>query len=101
MSNPTRDSLERCLAALEDSKHALVYPSGSASVTAILHLLESGDHILASVEQYGGTRLLLKDYAKQQKIGIDFVDSQDVREVEAAIKSNTKVTWHQSMKNLE
>lgn len=92
MSNPTRDSLERCLAALEDSKHAFVYPSGSAAVTALLHLFESGDHIVASVEQYGGTRLLLIDHAKHQKMGLDFVDSQDVNEVKAAIKSNTKVS---------
>lgn len=92
MSNPTRDSLERCLAALENSEHALVYPSGSASVTALLHLFESGDHIVASVEQYGGTRLLLIDHAKHQKMELDFVDSQDVNKVGAAIKPNTKVS---------
>lgn len=79
------------MAALEDSKHALVFPSGSAAVTAILHLVESGDHIVSSVEQYGGSRLLLIDHAKHQKIGLDFVDSQDVKELEAAIKPNTKV----------
>lgn len=91
MSNPTRDSVERCLAAIECSKHALVYPSGSAAVTALLHLLESGDHIISSVEQYGGTRLLLEDNAKHQKIEIDFVDSQNVNEIEAALQPNTKV----------
>ncbi|XP_055298495.1 putative cystathionine gamma-lyase 2 isoform X2 [Sitodiplosis mosellana] len=99
MSNPTRDSLERCLAALEDSKHALVFPSGSAAVTALLHLLESGDHIVASVEQYGGTRLLLIDSAKHQKMEVDFVDSQDVNEVEAAIKPNTKLIWIETPSN--
>lgn len=41
-------SLESCLASLEQSKHGFVYPSGSAATTALLHLLETGDHILSS-----------------------------------------------------
>lgn len=93
LSNPTRDSLERCLAALDNAKHGVVFPSGCAAVTALLHLLKSGDHIVSCVEQYGGTRLIFLDYVEIQGIEIDFVDSTDLKQVEAAIKPNTKVTF--------
>lgn len=89
--NPTRDSLERCLATLDNGKYGLVYPSGVAAVTALLHVLKAGDHILSCNEQYGGTRLLFLDYVKIQGIELDFVDATDVKQVEGAIKPNTKV----------
>lgn len=68
-----------------------MFPSGVAAVTALLHLLKAGDHILSCDEQYGGTRLLLKDYVKIQGIELDFVDAIDIKQVEKAIKPNTKV----------
>lgn len=68
-----------------------MYPSGVAAVTALLHLLKAGDHILSCDEQYGGTRALLSDYVKIQGIGLDFVDSTDLKQIERAIKPNTKV----------
>lgn len=91
MGNPTRDSLERCLASLEESEHALVFPSGCSAITALLHLLESGDHILTCLEKYGGTAFLMKNYAKINKIEMDVVDSTDVELFTSAIKPNTKV----------
>lgn len=90
--------MQQCLASLDNAKHGLVYPSGCAAVTALLHVLKSGDHIVSSVAQYGGTRLLFLDYTKIQGIEIDFVDSTDLKQVEQAIKPNTKVTLHTSAK---
>lgn len=90
-SNPTRDSLERCLAELDNAKYASVYPSGCAAVTAIMHLLKPGDHIVSCADQYGGTRTIFSDFAKKWGIELDFVDSTNLKAIEGAIKSNTKV----------
>lgn len=91
ISNPTRDALQNCLAALEDAKYAQVFPTGCAALTAVLHLLKSGDHILTSAEQYGGSQAIFKDYVKIQGIELDFVDSADIDLFVKAIKPNTKV----------
>lgn len=91
VSNPTRDALQNCLASLEGSKYGMVYPSGCAALSAVLHLLKAGDHIVSSDEQYGGSRLILIDYVKIQGIGLDFVDTTDVKQVEKVMKPNTKV----------
>ena len=53
--NPTRFALQDCLAALEGGRHGLAFASGLAATDAILHLLDSGDHVLASDDVYGGT----------------------------------------------
>lgn len=91
IGNPTRDSLERCLATLDSGKYGLVYPSGLAAATALLHLLRAGEHIVACSELYGGTHLLFSKHAKMQGIELDFVDSTNVKNVASAIKLNTKV----------
>lgn len=91
MNNPTRESLETCLASLDNAEHALVYPSGSAAIFGLLHLLRPGDHFISCTEQYGGSRTLFLDYAEAQSMTVDFIDSADIELVEAAIKSNTKV----------
>ena len=93
-SNPTRDSLESCLAALDNGKHALAYPAGVAAVTALLYLLKHGDHIVSCAEQYGGTRSLLLEYVEIQGIEIDFVDATVLKNIENAIKPNTKVFFY-------
>lgn len=79
------------MAALDNAQHGLVYPSGCAAVTALLHLLKHGDHIVSATEQYGGTRALLLDYVEIQGIKIDFIDPTDLKQIENAIKPNTKV----------
>lgn len=91
MGNPTRDSLQRCLATLDNGKYGLVFPSGVAAVTAILHLLKVGDHIVSCDEQYGGTHLLLTEFVEMHGIELDFVDSTDIKQIERALKPNTKV----------
>lgn len=91
--NPTRDALERCIAALDNGKHGLIFPSGCATTSAVLHLLETGDHIVSCTESYGGTRTLFLNEAKAKGIEVDFVDSTELKLVEKAIKSNTKVKF--------
>lgn len=89
--NPTRDALERCLASLDNGKYGLVFPSGCGAMSAVLHLLKSGEHMLCSQETYGGTRTLFNHYTKSTGIEIDYVDSTDINLIKAAIKPNTRV----------
>lgn len=79
------------MASLDGGEHALAYPSGSAAIYALLHLLKPGDHFISCLEQYGGTRMLFLDYAEAQAMTVDFIDTTDVQKVEAAIRPNTKV----------
>lgn len=89
--NPTRDALEKCLAALDNGKHGLAFASGCAATTAVLHLLKTGDHMISSDETYGGTQAIFKHNAESMGIEIDFVDSRNTNAVKMAIKSNTRV----------
>lgn len=91
MRNPTRDALERCLAALDNGKYGLVYPSGMAATTALIQFLKAGDHIVTCNELYGGTHFLLSKHTKLHGIELDFADSTDIKQIERAIKPNTKV----------
>lgn len=52
LGNPTRDSLETCLASLENSKYALCFSSGMGAITSLSCLLKSGDHVLAMVKYH-------------------------------------------------
>ena len=53
--NPSRDCLEKCLAALDGAEYALAFSSGLAATSTITHLLKSGDHVVCMDDLYGGT----------------------------------------------
>jgi cystathionine gamma-lyase len=97
--NPTRDALEGCLAALEGATHGLAFASGLAATDAILHLLDAGDHVLASDDVYGGTfRIFDKVF---RRLGIEFthVDMSATANVERGLRKNTKLVWIESPTN--
>ncbi|XP_031635423.1 putative cystathionine gamma-lyase 2 [Contarinia nasturtii] len=97
--NPTRDALQQCLAELDNGKHGLVFPSGSAATHAVFSLLKSGDHIVSCFEQFGGTRQIMLDYAEKVGIEIDFVDVTELRHLQNAIKPNTTLIWLETPSN--
>ncbi|XP_055296739.1 cystathionine gamma-lyase-like [Sitodiplosis mosellana] len=68
-------------------------------MTAVLHLLNTGDHMISACETYGGTRTLFMHYTKSLGIEIDFVDSTDTNSVKLAIKSNTRLIWIETPMN--
>ncbi len=81
--NPTRFALQDCLAALEGGGHGLAFASGLAATDALLHLLDAGDHVVASDDVYGGTfRLFDKVF---RRLGLEFtpVDMTDPGNVAA------------------
>jgi cystathionine beta-lyase/cystathionine gamma-synthase len=97
--NPTRESLETCLAALEDGKFAFAFASGSAAATTLLHTLVPGDHVLCGDDVYGGTYRLFARVMGPAGIDTSFVDMRDLDAVAAALRPNTRVVWLETPTN--
>lgn len=100
LNNPTNDILEQRLAALEGAVGAVVTASGTAAIaTALLVLLKTGDHIVASNSLYGGTYNLLKVTLPRLGITTTFVDPSDAANFTKAAKENTRVFFAESLGN--
>ncbi|KAI2810374.1 hypothetical protein RDWZM_002630 [Blomia tropicalis] len=97
--NPTRNSLQKCLASLDKAKFALVYASGLATQANITQLLKEGDNIVAGDELYGGTNRYFRTCAAKFGISIDYVNFSKPENVERALKSNTKLVWFETPTN--
>lgn len=98
--NPTRYAYERCIADLENGSRAFAFASGLAATATALDLLESGDHIIAMDDLYGGTYRLF-DGVRKKSAGLQFsfVDLSDLNAVEAAIRPETKMIWIETPTN--
>jgi O-acetylhomoserine (thiol)-lyase len=100
LNNPTNDILEQRLAALEGGIAAVVTASGTSAIaTALLVLLKSGDHIVASNSLYGGTYNLLKVTLPRLGITTTFVDPSNPENFTAAAKENTRVFFAETLGN--
>ena len=97
--NPTRDALEKSLAALEGARHAVSFASGLTAVQAIIHGLSPGDHVLVCDDVYGGTGRLFRRLYQKFGISFDFVPMQDVADIATSIKSNTRLIWIETPTN--
>ena len=97
--NPTRHALERCLAALEGATYGAAFASGCAATDMVLHLLESGDHVVCSDDVYGGTFRLFDKVFKRHGISFSFVDMTNAENVASAITPKTKLVWLESPTN--
>ncbi|HED08034.1 MAG TPA: cystathionine gamma-synthase [Ignavibacteria bacterium] len=97
--NLTRESLEKNIATLEKGKYGIAFSSGLAATNALMSLVKAGDHIIISNNVYGGTyrlyELVLKDY------GLDYswVDTSNLKNIEEAIKPNTKLVFVETPTN--
>ena len=98
--NPTNKYLADALAAMEGTEAAWVTASGMGAITsAILQLVNSGDHIVSSRTTYGGTFAFLKNYLPKFNIDVTFVNISDLDDVKAAIRPNTKIIYTESLTN--
>lgn len=97
--NPTRDALQRNLAALENAKHGLCFGSGLAAIDAVVKLLKPGDELVSTNNLYGGTYRLFTKIFEPFGIKFNFVGMADPAEVEAAITENTKIIWVETPTN--
>jgi cystathionine gamma-lyase len=98
--NPTRMAYERCIADLESGTHGFAFASGMAATGTILELLDSGSHIVAMDDLYGGTRRLFSG-VRERSAGLKFsyVDLSDLDAAEAALQDDTAMVWIESPTN--
>lgn len=96
--NPNRESLEICLAQLENGKSAAAFSSGSAAAMSIFQSLSPGDHIIASDDLYHGTRNLIRFFEKWN-ITSTFIDMTKISNVESGLRKNTKLVWIETPTN--
>jgi len=98
--NPTRYAYERCVADLEGGKHGFAFSSGMAATGTVLELLDSGAHVVALDDLYGGTRRLF-ERVRRRSAGLDFTYSTlaSRKELLAAIKPKTKMIWVETPSN--
>ncbi|MDX2192761.1 MAG: cystathionine gamma-synthase [Gemmatimonadales bacterium] len=97
--NPTREVLERNVAALEGGAHGFAFASGLAALDAVLKLLRAGDHVVAGANLYGGShRLMARVYAE---FGLEFafVDLRDIGNLERALKPATRLVYCETPTN--
>ena len=98
--NPTRMAYERCIADLESGRHGFAFASGMAATGTILELLDSGAHIVAMDDLYGGTRRLFSG-VRERSAGLDFsyVDLSDLDAAAAAVREDTAMVWIETPTN--
>lgn len=98
--NPTRFAYERCVAALEGGRNGYAFASGLAATSTILELLDTGSHVVAMDDVYGGTYRLF-ERVRRRSAGLDFswVDLSDLAAFEAAIRPNTRMVWIETPTN--
>ena len=99
VSNPTRARLETNLAALEDGVAARVFASGMAAINAIVSLLKSGDHVVCGNDLYGGTPRLFNNVMTGFGLEFSYVDTSDAKNVEVAIRKNTRMVYVETPTN--
>jgi cystathionine beta-lyase/cystathionine gamma-synthase len=97
--NPTRDRLEESLAALEGGFSAHAFASGMAAIYGLVAMLRSGDHLLCSRDVYAGTVRLFNQIVRPYGIDIEYVDTSDLKAVEAAIRPTTKLVHVETPSN--
>ncbi len=97
--NPTRQTLEKCLAALEGAEQAVAFGSGCASMTTLFQTLRPGDHIVACDDVYGGTFRILDKVFKPMGVETTWVDMTDPNNVKGALRDATKFVWVETPTN--
>ena len=98
--NPTRDAYEKCVADLESGIRGLAFASGMAATSAILELLDAGDHVLAGDDLYGGSFRLFRGVRERSaNLKFTFARLEDPDEFRAAIRPETKMVWVETPTN--
>ena len=98
--NPTRDALEACIAELESGKAGFAFASGMAAIGTVLELLDSGSHVVAMNDLYGGSYRILERVRKRSaNLSASFVDLTSLQAFENAIRPETRMVWVETPTN--
>src|SRR3954468_14726317 len=98
--NPTRMAYERCVAELEGGSAGYAFGSGLGAASTVLDLLDSGSHVIAMDDLYGGSYRLF-ERVRRRSAGLDFtfLDLADLDAVKSAVKPNTRMIWAETPTN--
>jgi cystathionine gamma-lyase/cystathionine beta-lyase/cystathionine gamma-lyase/homocysteine desulfhydrase len=99
VSNPTRDRLETNLASLEGGIGSRVFASGMAAINAICAMYKSGDHVVCGNNLYGGVPRLFDQVLSGYGFEFTYVDTSDAKNVERAIRKNTRMVYVETPTN--
>ncbi len=98
--NPTRAAFERCIADLESGMHGFAFSSGLAAMSTVLELLETGSHVLAVDDMYGGSWRLFERVRKHSAgLRVSYSDPNQAGGIEKAIQPDTKMLWVETPSN--
>jgi cystathionine beta-lyase/cystathionine gamma-synthase len=97
--NPTRSALESNLAAIEHGTAAFGFASGMAATSAVMTLLQSGDHVVVTENTYGGTYRLFEQVLRKYRLDFTYVDTSQLGEIERAITPSTKLLFIETPTN--
>ena len=98
--NPTRNALEACIADLEGSSYGYAFASGMAASATVLELLNSGDHVIAMDDLYGGTYRLFENVRKRSAgLNFTFCDLSDLNTLEDSLNEKTRMIWIETPTN--
>jgi cystathionine gamma-lyase len=98
--NPTRDALQAAVANLEGGTAGFAFATGMATTSTVLELIDSGSHVVAMHDLYGGSYRLFENVRKRSAgLDVSFVDLTDAAALEAAIKPNTRLLWVETPTN--
>jgi cystathionine gamma-lyase len=98
-ANPTREALERNLAALEGGTHGFAFASGLAALDTVLKLLRAGDHVVVGSNVYGGSHRLMQRVYEQFGVEFSFVDMREISQIEAALRPTTRMLYCETPTN--
>ena len=98
--NPTRDAYEKCIADLESGSRGLAFASGMAATATVLELLDSGDHVVAIDDLYGGSFRLFNNVRKRSAgLKFSFAAIDDMTALKAAMRPDTRMIWLETPTN--
>ena len=98
-ANPTREALEKNLAALENGNYGFAFASGMAATSAVMGLVKQGDHIIVTDNVYGGTYRYFQRIMTDYGLTFSFVDTSNLANVEAALRPNTRMVFVETPTN--
>jgi cystathionine beta-lyase/cystathionine gamma-synthase len=98
--NPTRTAYEACIASLESGERGFAFASGMAAINTVIDLLNTGDHVIAMDDLYGGSfRLFDKVKTRTSNLSFSFIDMSKPEHIEAAITPKTRLIWLETPSN--
>ena len=97
--NPTREALQKNIAALENGKHCVCFSSGMGATDAVMRMLRPGDEVITGDDLYGGSYRLFTKIYENYGIKFNFINLTNAENIKKYINTNTKLIWAETPTN--